>query len=94
MRHRALFSSFDHHQGHSFGQARHGFVEIIGLGDQLRLARIRQKHINVAKNILQSTFPLIVWIVVGIQRNCEALRFQSPKQFPNMGPETTLQIIG
>ena len=81
-----------YHQWNHSGQLLDGSLRVVGPGNSRGLARIGQQHIDVFQQIFQAPAPLILRIVIGIERDSQPGRFQPAKQFADIGPQPLLQI--
>ncbi len=94
LRLRTLVTEFDHYYRNHGRQFFHGDFQIACAADPLRLARIRQKNIDVTQRLLQSALPSVIRIVICIERGGQTSFFHGAEQFRNSRPQLALQIEG
>src|SRR6516162_8029705 len=85
-------SPFDHKGGDQAGQLRDGLIQVVDTSHPQRFPLIGKKHIYVAQEIEQSGTPLVIWVIIGVERNGEAPGFQVLEQVHDPRLQPLLQV--
>ena len=72
-------TEFHHDQRNKCGKLSDRGFQVFGACRFAGLAFVGQEYIDVAQDFVQAAFPAVFGIVVGVERNGEALRFQALK---------------
>ena len=74
LRERSFGAELHYDQRHQLRKFVDRRFQIFGAGRFAGFAFVRQKYVDVPQNFVQSAFPAVVGIIVGVERNREALR--------------------
>ena len=89
---RTVWSSFDDHGGDVGCECGDGTVEIAGAGDAADLGFAGQEDVHVREKIVERRTPVVVGVVVGVERDGEASLFEACEELGQTVVESTLEV--
>ena len=90
-RDRAASAHFDDNGFHHLRQPRQSSFQIVGPGHLHRFALVRQQDIHIRQDLLKDFVPVVLRIVVGIERGSQPGGLHPPKKLGHMRQQFTLQ---